>query len=452
MTKANKTPKDLADKVCAALKRRKNVCPPEDSMARLFESMFYASLRTEESRPIAFHAVYLNPNEPDPSPPPSPRPNRWMPVYLEKRIPVTVENLVKISSASDPRTSSLAIYHDVQGQLFIWALVDQGNSYYDLVNYESPSGYVRPGVFQASIEGIGHIVAFAGIEKIAELKVNSVITRVLDVLRGGPVHDKLMHGAIVYMDAVKGMLTRQGVPTFEEMKEAVTDVWFESVCRLLLRVQRYHHGGSILITPDLSLCHLNSKYQLVYDRLSTAIQRKGLMMVQMEVQENISDKYIERDAGRIPISHYWDYRILTDRIEDSNKELDGAIWFVSLLTRVDGLVLLDQTLRVRGFGVEITCSDEPSEVFVAGRRKATRLKRIDYHHYGTRHRSMMRYCSQVPESVGFVVSQDGDVRVMTQVEGQLIMWENIKLQLLDFIRREKRQAANGKKQTSDKLG
>ena len=73
------------------------------------------------------------------------------------------------------------------------------------------------------------------------------------------------------------------------------------------------------------------------------------------------------------------------------REMDGTIWFISLLTRVDGLVLLDRHLAVRGFGVEITYSEEPSNLFLAGNRSGTKakLKNLDYNHYGTRHRTMM---------------------------------------------------------------
>jgi hypothetical protein len=44
---------------------------------------------------------------------------------------------------------------------------------------------------------------------------------------------------------------------------------------------------------------------------------------------------------------------------------------------------------------------------------------------------MMRYCFAHPKSVVFVVSQDGEIRVMMRVKNRLIMWEN--LQVLGFI-------------------
>jgi hypothetical protein len=94
-------------------------------------------------------------------------------------------------------------------------------------------------------------------------------------------------------------------------------------------------------------------------------------------------------------------------------------------------------VEVQGFGVEITVAEEPSEVYFAIDAfglEAT-LKKIDYQQYGTRHRSMMRYCAKFPASVGFVISQDGDVRVMTDINGRLLVWENLQLQLPKFVTR-----------------
>jgi hypothetical protein len=129
-------------------------------------------------------------------------------------------------------------------------------------------------------------------------------------------------------------------------------------------------------------------------------------------------------------------------VSENRSELDGTIWFISLLTRVDGLVLMNPKLEVKGFGVEIIHSSEPSTVFLSGNRNGTKkgLKKVDYIHYGTRHRSMMRYCTYIPGSIGFLISQDGDVRVMTQVGGKLVVWDNIKLQQhYNFVRKRKQE-------------
>jgi hypothetical protein len=157
---ANQFPKDFADAVCSELRKRASLCPQREIVVDLFESMYFASLKTEESQPIIFHIVYLDSHNPDQDPPERIVKDRWSYVQLAKLIPVTTPNLIKIAKASDPRTSSLAVYPDRHGRLSIWGLIDQGNRYHDFVNYEDESGPERPWVFQASIVGLGHLVAY----------------------------------------------------------------------------------------------------------------------------------------------------------------------------------------------------------------------------------------------------------------------------------------------------
>lgn len=440
MAQTHQTPAGLARAVCSELKKRESVCPRLDVLVTLFEAMYFASLKTEESVPISFHLAYLDPNDTEPYPAGKITNDRWMFIQLAQPIPVTIPNLIKIANASDPRTSSFAVYHDPYEHLFVWGFVDQGNSYNDYVNYESETGSARPGLFQASIVGIGHLVAYIEMKKIAELKINTLIRSTSDVLRRGPILQALMPGINAYLDAVGQAVSEDKYEDRSHWEATLTSSWLETLCRLLLRVQRFQHGGAILITPETSLRGLNIKYELPYDRLRSALENQGSLRTELAYASNqIWEKYIDKDANEIPVDLYLDESINRGDLEDNRREIEGTIWFLSLLTRVDGLVLLNQSLDLQGFGVEITFPDEPSSIFMAGNPSATtkQLRSIDYKHYGTRHRSMMRYCGQVPGSVGFVVSQDGDVRAMTQVQDHLVMWENIKLQLPDFVRRKK---------------
>ena len=68
---------------------------------------------------------------------------------------------------------------------------------------------------------------------------------------------------------------------------------------------------------------------------------------------------LDDDEDTIPTDLYLDEAVTDAERRDNRSELDGAIWAISLLTRVDGAVVLDSDLAVRGFGVEITSSDEP---------------------------------------------------------------------------------------------
>lgn len=436
------SPKDLAAVVHLELLRRGSGPPSLEVLVELFECMYFASLKTEESRPVRFHVVYLDPQKPDPKPPKTLVHDRWSCVRLRPTIPLGSASFVKIAPASDPRTSSFAVYHDALGKLSVWGLVDQGNRYHDYVNFDSETGPERPGLFQASITGVGHLVAYIGYEKIAELKQNSLVRTAIDVFETGVVREALEPGIGVLHESLRTGWPDEFPTDLDDWKSTITSSWLTALRRLLLRVQGMRHGGAFLITADESRKGLLVKHEVAYSRLRTAIQRQSVAATQNQIAGwIINDDYMEKDLEEMPVGLYLDEAIAGDDLDQIRNELLGVIWFISLLTRVDGLVLLKPNLEVEGFGVEITESEEPSEVYAAGDPYASEplLRKLDYQHYGTRHRSMMRYCAKHSGSVGFVISQDGDVRVMTKVGGRLVMWENIQLQLPKFVRRRRRR-------------
>ena len=97
---------------------------------------------------------------------------------------------------------------------------------------------------------------------------------------------------------------------------------------------------------------------------------------------------------------------------------------------------MNPNLCVKGFGTEIQLTSQIDKVYLSTRPMAASgsLKKVDFEQFGTRHRSMIRYCSHVNNSVGFVISQDGGVRAISKVNGKVVIWEDIRLQLADFIR------------------
>ena len=165
--------------------------------------------------------------------------------------------------------------------------------------------------------------------------------------------------------------------------------------------------------------------------------------VAAEIREEIaSDRIHEEFLGplkdEIPTDLHLDETVAFADKEDCIKAELGCVNFIASLTRVDGCVLLSPGLTVRGFGVEITCRKDPPMVLVAGDERASnrRLRTLDFSHFGTRHRSMMRYCYANSGSVGFVVSQDGDVRAIMRLGKRLVLWENVRLQDVQVVKQE----------------
>ena len=447
MSETTKYPNNFADAVYRELKRRKKEPPSIELLIKLFESMYFASLKTEEAENITFHIVYINPENPDPKPPKNPSKDRWDYIEFSEEIPFNIANIIKLAKASDPRTSSLAIYND-NDNLNIWGLIDQGNRYHDFVNFEVEAGPDRPGIFQASIEAPGHIVAYLGYKKIAELRLNRIVKRSSDVMQVGPIRKELQVGIDRYISSVKRKIDSDAYNDRDHWDESLSGYWISTLCRLLLRTKNHKHGGAILFPSSPPERGLNIKYPIRYSRLRTSLISRGCLTIERTHASDLISIHIMEDDGDIPLDLYLDETVSESNLCDVRSEIDGALWFISLLTRVDGLILMTKHLVVRGFGVEIKTAAPPEKVLLSETASIEehQFHEIDYNHFGTRHRSMMRYCYRYPGSVGFVISQDGDVRVMTRVNDSLVIWEDIKLQLNDFIRRRLIRGIKRKKQ------
>jgi hypothetical protein len=439
MSWRNKTPRNLAETVCAELRKRHAVVPDEKIIIDMFETMYYSSLRTEESEPVTFHMVFMDPAQPDQKPQRNAAQDRWNYVPFSEAITFTISNIVKIAKSSDLRTSSFVVWPDKNGALFIWGLVDQQNRFHKFLNRSAEVQADRPGLFQASVEGIGDIVVYIRYERVAELRINELIRYSLDVFRESPIREFLGTGIERHLHAVRSHLADDIYLGREGIDEFNTQQWLSMLCRVLLRVQKIRNGGAILITSDIETADLNIKYRINYERLRTSLENSAVTRVKGEYLEKHIIGLSEAKPKEISSSHYLQLRKFESDMTANRNEMDGVIWFIALLTRVDGLVVLDEDLTVKGYGVEITNSQEPDDLFLAGDRMATpaKLRPVNYNHFGTRHRSMMRYCFQHPGSIGFVISQDGEVRVITKVRDALIIWENIKLKYYTYPSKKK---------------
>src|SRR4051812_42349745 len=118
-------PADLALQVHTQLTRRQESPPSTKVLTRLFETLYFASLKREETQPISCRIAFINRKHPDPHPPELIVPDRWRFFPLANDLPLTVRSLVKLSTAVDPWGSTLAVDTNSEGKLRIWGLIDQ---------------------------------------------------------------------------------------------------------------------------------------------------------------------------------------------------------------------------------------------------------------------------------------------------------------------------------------
>jgi hypothetical protein len=164
-------------------------------------------------------------------------------------------------------------------------------------------------------------------------------------------------------------------------------------------VSDYRHGGAILIVPDEESCKefVDIKYRLP----------SGYLFSDSERLEELSGNAREKE-----IVTYAD--------------------LIAKLTSVDGSVVLTKDLQLLGFGAETLVdkmgSKHPAMQFME--YDNTENKRKQFKDNGMRHRAGYRFCSAVPDSVAFIISQDGTIEACTQHEGKVVVYDNVALPLV----------------------
>ncbi len=410
------TPLDLATAISTWLKSR-GTDPktqsssrkiPDAALITVCQTLYAASIATEEGEFVQVELVYIDPDEAHEQNADS----SWQVFAFTERLLFTVPNLIKLAPASDPRNSAIAVFHEQNGAIVMWGLIDQRDPAYRVLRREvSSRTHEACGIFEASIEGPANIFVHSGHELIGELNVGNLrkAASYVDIFHSGPVSEFCEIG----IGRIAARLSAEvGPDRMEQVVAQTRDGFISTLCTILLRLQTFRHGGALLLrSPQED--HLKIRYPINYNRLTKTLEQSAL---QRTLQAGLT--------GPTPSSG--NYNLL-----GCEEVLDSAIWFVAVLSRVDGLVVMNEVLDVEGFGAIIRCQTIPPRDVVFRSQNAvvdvTALERLDYDHLGTRHQSMMRCCFEHPGAVGFVVSEDGDARAMSCVDGRLIVWENIKL-------------------------
>lgn len=425
-------PIHLAKLVTQRLVANCGTAPPDAVLLRLFETLYFASLKTDEARPCRCTVNYIDPNSDQANQSSQSYTNGWTVVPFKERIPLEVRSLLKLADAADPTVASIAVFSDDQGELFIWGLVDQELRYGDYVSFDGTEDPERPGLFQATITGVGAVSVYKNFALLGSLEQNNLVNDYYDVLWEGPIHRRLRDNLDATLLAKEASQNGDAaLAHIAQVKGELLVRWQNAICRILFNIQQYGHGGGLLIVPSYPVGDVHVKYGQTYDRLPRALFRLAQhQILKRQTAETIA-AHCNTDADTIPCEIHFDAVHSQNELDRLKNELLGCVHYIASLSRVDGFVLLDKSLVVHGFGVEARADAGLTDVYMAGDAKASTelLRQSPLSQFGTRHRAMLRYCDEHEGALGFVISQDGDIRATMKYRGRLVLWENINVQL-----------------------
>lgn len=435
--------------------RLKGRVPTIKLLVQLFDTAYAVSLKTEEDQRLRCTLAlmdrwfWLNGDKPRkrvmrcyPFGRPKPKP---MFVEFGRWLPFEPNNLIKLSQAADPSVSIVAVGENDEGQLVLFGLWDQILHASRFLSREVDKPSSIPGELLCAIEGPGRLSVYRGFRFVAGLDRIKIVKKLSNPITAGPIRKALLLTAISRITSEVSTVekdykafTNLRVHTQKWLLGFLEKQWLNVVARVVDGIKRYGHGGAVVMTSSRIevLCkQVNVKYAIPYDRLSLAfgglcrLEANRYLGVRVGAKLRRSRAKDKRDQGEGFLRFHESTRA-SDDLEHVRSTIEGAIAFIASLSRVDGLVLCDMHLNVYGFGVEVVLKDDPPGLMIATDALVTSMVAREITSFGMRHRSMMRLCWNNPGAVGFVVSQDGDIRVFTRLRDKLLMWDNVDLRQL----------------------
>jgi hypothetical protein len=273
----------------------------------------------------------------------------------------------------------------------------------------------------------GELSISRGDRPLLRLRDGGIVTPSESVLLRGPVAEFFDPASVVFIQNACKLSTVDQDPAEDDGLNSAHQSFIESV---LLYTAELKHGGTLLFVPEeiayddsRLLSRVSIKYVLPNTRprdalvsaMSARLKRIALATKLLERRTVKPEELEQLDALE------WDQHNCEDAAKDAAR-------FIASLTTVDGAVVLTDTLRIIGFGAEVTTSFSGGDtVYLAHTAEATETNAVRFAEYGTRHRSAFRFVASMEPSVGFIMSQDGGVKAIRQVGSKLVMWPYFKI-------------------------
>jgi len=415
-------------------KKRKEI-PSDGHILELLNTIFQASLSSQEKQPIRVRIALCNPDEliNDVE---LRRRNR--PIEFSDPRPLSTSEIVQLAPAVDPRQLIIGVRPTkARGKsgssriLEIWGLVDAGHSWWEFVRGERQwglGGSPPPDCLTVSTMSPGGLVVSCGGNPIVSLEKGHLSLPMTEVFTSGPIGESLNHICSEFHNDVCKCLGKDKYDPEGYDEDYPQRFLREFLQRVLLRVRDRRHGGTILIIPDdweISDDRLQDRVDIKYPSVDNEIW--SILVKYLSLYYRYYDKVLPAsDYNTVPNELFSEIEFLRMHCEDMEDLIRDRANLIASFTNVDGSVVITTKLGLRGFGAEIVA---PSPALrhikvatdVSG--KSGNMRPIT--DYGTRHRSACRFCSSHEGLMAFLISQDGDIRVTKRVGSDVIMWSGI---------------------------
>lgn len=412
------TLEELASRLCDLLGEHDHP-PTVQEVRQVCDLLFTSSLLKEEGRPVRARVIIAPPEAFPPSEGP---PGGIHAIRFSVPHRLTANEIKRLSPAASFFHSVVAIWPDRDRGLRIWGILNTGPRWMNLVaggRKAADRSIVHPMIH---VRDPGWLLFYQGYTLLSEWRGRAFHGPRLDVFQSRLLNDrfaghrkKLIEGLIA--DCLPPTLNVDGYADLSHL------IALQFVKRIINLVRTSGHGGSLVILPadqegvDAAVKWIDCKYTATPDMAGLRFRH---------LLQAIIRRVGQLSAAGSTASDAWEiFRSSTDpeldRLEEAFFELARLF---SDLMQVDGALVLDKRMCLIGFGGEIRVDRNVFQVGHAHDLEGTAITNWDVQGDGTRHRSVYRLCSVEPEVIGFVISQDSQVRMIANVNDGVVFWSH----------------------------
>ena len=413
-------PRELAERIISEWPEVSNPLddlPPKEALISLLSESFQASLLREESRPITCRLVLVNPCELSEAEGP---PTGMHVLQLEDERKLSAQEIRRLSPCATFYRSLIGIRWGSEEGFRIWAILNSGTRWVARIDGGRLQSSAAPDRLIIHLSAPGNLIISRG---------DNLITTLLNGRLEG-------HGFDIY----EARWLQKSQEDFEQwaIRECFRDHDIGAIVesdfvnmlgqnftrRIISKVRRARHGGMLIIvrTKDAAKIvdpqgSIRPKYWIKETRA-----RHRCRELLFAVMRTLS--LVGAEHGLKTVS-WKDYQGLEDeRLARLDESIFECANFLADLMAVDGALVVTDAWDVIGFGAEIHGPSNRNEVvYRALDLEGTKLIAERADEAGTRHRAACRLSHQHPECMITVVSQDGAVRYVSNLNGKVIYWE-----------------------------
>lgn len=345
-------------------------------------------------------------------------------LLFERPLPFEVHELRKLAPAVKFQRSLVAV-HEVDGKIQIWGILHTGPRWLRFAQGgRGPAPELPRAALVVHVNGPGDLVVSLASQTLARLFAGELTTPMLDVFDAKWL-PQVFYGQ---RDEVR--------VAHDAEREAASEPWAEVdlrtigyvsrnlIRRIVATIRAGRHGGAILVIPPHCEAHLAERSLLdIKYRFADAEPRRRFRSLLLDILAEL---------GRLGARHGVDANV--ELYEETESRLivafDEAVFelahLVAALSDVDGMVVLNHRFEILGFGAVVSGHlPELDQVAQAVDLDGTERIEEATSAVGTRHRAAYRISAAIPGSLSIVVSQDGSVRFIRDVDGQVTYWDQV---------------------------